>query len=89
MKNSEYTPVYLRDPLCTCGTRMLAEPVDSGPAGLSGAYYCPLHRAAPDLLEALKNLLDVDPEGFADEGLSVEQCRDIAHAAIAKAEGGS
>jgi hypothetical protein len=45
---------------------------------------CPLHKAAPDLLHALKTLL---PEGWDDGTMDHMRGVQIAREAIAKAEG--
>jgi hypothetical protein len=46
---------------------------------------CPLHAAAPALLEALETLHDA----YAGPPLTVTQALDKAHAAIAAAKGGA
>jgi hypothetical protein len=52
--------------------------------------YCPLHAAAPELLAALEDLLDLGRAGFIrGEDIAVTRAVDAARAAIAKAKGES
>lgn len=78
-----------------CACRLDAGGPDGDNSG-AAFYICPLHEAAPDLLEAFTNYLEaeaiynkaVTPQATAKAGYAVREKREAALAAIAKAEGG-
>ena len=77
-----------RDPLCVCGTRMVAVPVDGGAAGMGAGYVCPLHVVAPDLLAACKALENAQTAlGFEKQSAATIEALVMVRSAIAKAEG--
>ena len=74
-----------RAPIKPCGGIGRCGPCSSNEDG------CPLHRAAPELLEALKALVSDAEEISSDRMAStvgLQRSIDRARAAIAKAEGG-
>ena len=92
MTHTNTTAMLARNPLCTCGARMVAAPADPA-TGYLGGYRCPLHAAAPDLLAALRWIAKKSDMG--GQLPSKQTCRSWAievaahaRAAIARAERG-
>ena len=63
-----------------CGCRITSK------KHFSSIDYCPLHKSAPDLYEALEKIITAEDEGFEVLGYGRSQ---NARKAIAKAEGKS
>lgn len=75
----ETKAVLTRDLLCICGTRMIPKE--------DGGYYCPLHAAAPDLLEACQAASFASaPRTSEDARIPYAVWKQLS-AAIAKAKG--
>ncbi len=76
---------------CGCGLRTVAD----SPIGHVGTptlgcdiVYCPVHAAAPELLEALKKVMENNPYHNTRVGLAEawEEIQDVAQAAIDQAK---
>lgn len=70
-----------------CNCRLEAEYAEEGTNGSPAFFMCPLHAAAPDLLEALKEILNSTDCNLDEQSDETSEAMKHAYAVMDKAEG--